>query len=102
MNQELPFIVVNLGAEMIYILEQRLEAQSVPQHKADRVLKDLLTALFNKSFIEDLLMPQPLLSLPCIRALFVRVAHSSIMKLNSDSMDRLLDLMVCLTVLYQS
>jgi len=27
-------LVFNLGGEMIYILEQRLKAQSIPEHKA--------------------------------------------------------------------
>ncbi|KAJ1628558.1 hypothetical protein T492DRAFT_874877 [Pavlovales sp. CCMP2436] len=32
----MPILIVNMGGEMIYILEQRLEAQSVPKEKGLR------------------------------------------------------------------
>ncbi|KAL0222460.1 hypothetical protein RCL1_002314 [Eukaryota sp. TZLM3-RCL] len=89
----LPFFVFNLGVEMIYILEQRLEAQSIPSDKSDRVLKDLVSALCNSRFVDDLFSQQALLTFPIVRQLFSRIAHSSIMKLNQDSMEKLIELM---------
>ena len=32
----MPVIITNLGGEMVYILEQRLEAQAVPADKAKK------------------------------------------------------------------
>ncbi|KAL0213909.1 hypothetical protein P9112_006093 [Eukaryota sp. TZLM1-RC] len=93
MNNELPFLIINMASEMVYIIEQRLEAQSVEKDKADRVLKDLINAAFSTDFLDDLFVPQPLYDTNAIKSIFIRIAHSSIMKLNSDSMDRLLDLM---------
>lgn len=34
--KSMPLIVLNMGGEMVYILEQRLTAQKVPKEKADR------------------------------------------------------------------
>lgn len=32
----LPILVLNLGGEMFYVLDQRLKAQKVPQEKAQK------------------------------------------------------------------
>jgi hypothetical protein len=32
----MPMLIVNMGGEMVYILEQRLHAQSVPADKSKR------------------------------------------------------------------
>lgn len=32
----MPMLIINMGGEMVYILEQRLEAQSVAPEKAKR------------------------------------------------------------------
>ena len=32
----MPLVVINMGTEMVYILAQRLEAQSIPSDKARR------------------------------------------------------------------
>lgn len=31
-----PFIVVNLGCEMLYVIEQRLKAQEIAKDKSER------------------------------------------------------------------
>ena len=33
----MPLLVINMGGEMIYILEQRLRAQSIPAEKSEKV-----------------------------------------------------------------
>ena len=33
----MPWLVVNLGTEMIYILDQRLKAQNIPPEKSSKV-----------------------------------------------------------------
>lgn len=32
----MPFLIINLGAEMLYILEQRLQAQSIASEKSKK------------------------------------------------------------------
>ena len=32
----MPILIINMGGEMVYILEQRLHAQSVPSDKSKR------------------------------------------------------------------
>ncbi|XP_076445795.1 protein OSCP1-like [Babylonia areolata] len=89
----LPLLFINLGGEMMYILDQRLRAQSIPQEKAQKVLNDIVATMFNKRFMEELFKPQPLYSKKAMRTVFDRLAHASIMRLNAASMDKLYDLM---------
>jgi len=90
----MPFIVVNLGAEMVYILEQRLRAQNVVKDKSQKVLQEILKFMFNKTFLEELFKPQERHSYTATKHLFTKLAHSSVMKLNENSMSKLFDLMV--------
>lgn len=78
---------------MMYILDQRLRAQSIPQEKAKKVLNDIVATMFNKRFMEELFKPQALYSKKAMRTVFDRLAHASIMRLNAASMDKLYDLM---------
>ncbi|NXD16770.1 OSCP1 protein, partial [Nothocercus nigrocapillus] len=99
----LPLLFLNLGGEMLYILDQRLRAQSIPGEKArkdewtdvdrKRVMNDIITTMFNKKFMEELFKPQELYSKKALRTVYDRLAHASIMRLNQASMDKLYDLM---------
>ncbi|XP_077454698.1 protein OSCP1 isoform X2 [Stigmatopora argus] len=89
----LPLLFINLGGEMLYILDQRLRAQNIPVDKAKKVMNDIITTMFNKKFLEELFKPQELYSKKALRTVFDRLAHASIMRLNQASMDKLYDLM---------
>jgi len=89
----MPMLIVNMGGEMLYILCQRLEAQSIPVEKSIRVLNDVVKTMFNQRFIDELFKPHELYTNRATRDIFDRLAHSSIMKLNKNSMDKLYDLM---------
>lgn len=78
---------------MIYILDQRLRAQNIPNEKSRKVLHDIISTMFHKRFMEELFKPQPLYSKKAMRTVFDRLAHASIMRLNAPSMDKLYDLM---------
>ena len=90
----MPFLIINYGGEMIYILEQRLHSQQIKVEKAQKVLHDLTRALFNEEFIQELLRPQALYTPEQARDVCDKLAQSSIMKLSTDSMDKLFDLVV--------
>eukprot|EP00343_Euplotes_focardii_P011635 CAMPEP_0205832014 /NCGR_PEP_ID=MMETSP0206-20130828/45764_1 /ASSEMBLY_ACC=CAM_ASM_000279 /TAXON_ID=36767 /ORGANISM="Euplotes focardii, Strain TN1" /LENGTH=354 /DNA_ID=CAMNT_0053137171 /DNA_START=41 /DNA_END=1101 /DNA_ORIENTATION=- len=79
---------------MVFILEQRLRAQNVEKEKAQKVLQEILKFMFNKSFLEELFKPQDRHSYTATKHLFTKLAHSSVMKLNENSMSKLFDLMV--------
>lgn len=89
----MPLIVLNMGAEMVYILEQRLKAQSISGEKSKRVLADVLRTMFSNKFVVELMRSQEAYTSRSTRQIFDRLAHSSIMKLNKTSMDKLFDLM---------
>ncbi|XP_010624122.1 protein OSCP1 isoform X2 [Fukomys damarensis] len=89
----LPLLFLNLGGEMLYILDQRLRAQNIPADKARKVLNDIIMTMFNRKFMEELFKPQELYSKKALRTIYDRLAHASIMRLNQASMDKLYDLM---------
>ncbi|NWR96977.1 OSCP1 protein, partial [Motacilla alba] len=103
-TRTLPLLFLNLGGEMLYILDQRLRAQSIPGEKARKgercapdfvsaVMNDIISTMFNKKFMEELFKPQELYSKKALRTVYDRLAHASIMRLNQASMDKLYDLM---------
>uniref|UniRef100_A0A1I8HZG2 PI3K/PI4K domain-containing protein n=1 Tax=Macrostomum lignano TaxID=282301 RepID=A0A1I8HZG2_9PLAT len=63
----LPVLFINMGGEMLYILDQRLHAQKIDNEKARKVLNDIVGTMFNKRFMEELFRPQ---ELPAKQALF--------------------------------
>ncbi len=89
----MPIIVINMGGEMIYILHQRLQAQNVPDEKARKVLEDVIRTMYTPMFIEELFKPQEVYTHSSTKQIFEKLAHSSIMRLNKTSMDKLYDLM---------
>jgi hypothetical protein len=89
----MPILLLNMGGEMVYILHQRLRAQNVSVEKEKRVLRDVMLAMFSEAFVDELFKPQAMYSLPSTKQIFEKLAHSSIMRLNSSSMDKLFDLM---------
>jgi len=89
----MPMVIINMGGEMIYILAQRLSAQNVPADKSKRVLQDVVRTMYNPIFIQELFRPQDVYTMQSTRQIFDRLAHSSIMRLNESSMDKLYDLM---------
>lgn len=90
----LPFLVLNLGSEMIYILDQRLRSQDIPPDRKLRVLRDITQSMFSQKFLSELFRPQAMYSMVSTRQIFQKLAHSSIMKLNETSMQKLFDLML--------
>ncbi|TKS82369.1 Protein OSCP1 [Collichthys lucidus] len=88
-SRTLPLLFINLGGEMLYILDQRLRAQNIPADKAKKVMNDIITTMFNKKFLEELFKPQELYSKKALRTVFDRLAHASIMRLNQASMDKM-------------
>uniref|UniRef100_A0A7S2QVI2 Uncharacterized protein n=1 Tax=Triparma pacifica TaxID=91992 RepID=A0A7S2QVI2_9STRA len=89
----MPLLVINMGAEMIYILQQRLQAQNVRQEKASKVLQDVIRTMLASSFVDELFRPQEMYTNSSTRQIFNKLAHSSIMRINETSMDKLYDLM---------
>ena len=57
------------------------------------VLQDVIRTMYNPKFITELFRPQDVYSMASTRQIFDRLAHSSIMRLNETSMDKLFDLM---------
>ena len=89
----MPLIVINMGAEMLYILAHRLDAQKIGDTKSVRVLEDVVRTMFDPAFVEELFRPHDTYSRSSTRGIFDKLAHSSIMRLNKNSMDKLYDLM---------
>ncbi|KAJ9577112.1 hypothetical protein L9F63_006320 [Diploptera punctata] len=89
-----PMLYLNLGGEMIYILNQRLNAQRIPKDKSNKVLNDIVGIMLNERFLVQLFKPQTVYNKAALRKLFEDLAHASIMRLDKESMDKLYDLMI--------
>jgi len=79
---------------MVYILEQRLRSQDIGHERSQKVLQDIINTMLSANFVAELFREQPMYSLNAIREIFIKLAHSSIMKLNPTSMQKLFDLML--------
>uniref|UniRef100_A0A8C5DMP2 Protein OSCP1-like n=1 Tax=Gouania willdenowi TaxID=441366 RepID=A0A8C5DMP2_GOUWI len=90
----LPLVFINLGGEMLYILDQRLRSLNTSEDNSEKVMNDIVGTLFNRAFMDELLKPQHLYSHRTMKTVLTRIAHASIMRLNAASMDRLYELMV--------
>ncbi|XP_047032319.1 protein OSCP1 [Helicoverpa zea] len=88
-----PFIVINLGCEMVFVIEQRLKAQNITLDKSERVLTDVATVLFHPKLLDELFIPQPVATHTLIKQLLQDISATSIMKLDDYSMSKLWDLM---------
>ena len=84
-----------MGCEMMFILEQRLRAQAIAPEKARKVLTDIVSTMFSQRFLDELFRPQEVYTNRAARAIFDRLAHSSIMRLNRTSMDKLCVVRCC-------
>lgn len=90
----MPIIIYNLGGEMIYVLCSRLKAQEIPKDKSIKVIHDVVSHLFDKKFITGINKHKIVSKHQDVRQMFEKLAHSSIMRLNSTSMSKLFELML--------
>lgn len=56
-------------------------------------MNDITGIMLNQRFLAELFKPQEVYNKPALRQLFEDLAHASIMRLNSESMGKLYDLM---------
>ena len=91
----MPLVIVNLGAEMVYILDQRLKAQCIAEDKSRLVLNDVVRTWCDNDFIAELFKPQQLYTITATRQIFERLAHASIMRLNQSRSDSSTQNKVC-------
>ncbi len=52
------------------------------------VLCDIITVLFNKSFMEEMFRPQDVYPIETIKAIMDKLANSSVMRLQQSSLDK--------------
>ena len=90
----MPVIIYNLGGEMIYVLCSRLKAQEIPSDKSNKVIHDVVSHLFDRKFLSEINKHRIVSKHQEVRQMFEKLAHSSIMRLNSTSMSKLFELML--------
>jgi len=57
----MPVMIYNLGVEMIYVLCSRLKAQQIEKEKGIKVIHDVVSALFEKKFMNEIRKKQEVL-----------------------------------------
>lgn len=87
-----PFLVLNIGSEMIFVISQRLQAQNISEDRSTLVLEDLIAGLTSNRLITDIMRPQTAYSHEAVREIIETIANSSSMKLDPVSMNKLWDL----------
>ncbi|VDO80275.1 unnamed protein product [Heligmosomoides polygyrus] len=95
-----PLLYVNMAGEMIYILEQRIKNQkNISEEKGDLVLHDIISQTLKQKYLHEIFKYPTLPTVTEIhmRAMFERLAHSSIMRLSESSMEKLFDLTLMMT-----
>eukprot|EP01063_Lacrimia_lanifica_P029206 TRINITY_DN4412_c0_g1_i2.p1 TRINITY_DN4412_c0_g1~~TRINITY_DN4412_c0_g1_i2.p1 ORF type:complete len:433 (+),score=169.68 TRINITY_DN4412_c0_g1_i2:129-1427(+) len=90
----MPFLLYNMGGEMLYILQQRLYSQKIRKDKIESVLNDLVTCLYSPSLLQEMLQRGPLPSNTYMTKVFHSIASTSIMTLSESGMEKLYELMV--------
>ena len=90
----MPVIINCLGGEMVYILCSRLKAQSISNDKSIRVISDICKTLYDKKFQNELYAHKKPYKHQEVKIIFENLAHSSIMRLNATSMNKLFELML--------
>nr|NP_610731.2 organic solute carrier partner 1 [Drosophila melanogaster]AAF58577.2 organic solute carrier partner 1 [Drosophila melanogaster] len=92
------FILVNLGCEMLYVIDQRLKAQQIAQDKSVQVIHDVTSVLLEPKFIDSLLNGSKhnsaqLLTAEHCKFMLNDIATCSLMRLDEQSMSKLWNLM---------
>lgn len=108
------FLLVNLGCEMLYIIDQRLSAQNIAKDKSAQgetqkfveeencfkilflVLREVTSSLLSPQFFHYIAttFSDELISMAQVRILLSDIACCSLMRLDHTSLDKLLDLMI--------
>ncbi|XP_017961887.2 protein OSCP1 [Drosophila navojoa] len=92
------FILVNLGCEALYVIDQRLKAQQIAADKSLQVIHDVTTVLLEPKFIESLINGSmhsnaQLLTADHCKFMLNDIATCSLMRLDETSMEKLWNLM---------
>jgi len=96
-----PIILISLTSEMLYVLNQRMVAQSIEHGKQRDVITAILQKAFDPTFLNKLY--QSTSTNPYnlgenlhkeLKTSFQSFAHASVMRLAQPSMDKLYDLMI--------
>ncbi|XP_053685944.1 protein OSCP1 [Sabethes cyaneus] len=90
------FIILNLGSEMLYVIDQRLKAQAIPLDKSAQVLREITEVLLDPKFLHYIstAYQHNMLTVQQTRILLTDIACCSLMRLDVSSMDKLWDLMI--------
>jgi hypothetical protein len=92
-----PVIFLNLGTELVYILEQRLRSQEIPAAKKDKVLQDVSLTLVDSAFLKQLFAPQKPMTFSIIRDFIHHMTQISIIKLSAESLEKVICVYLALT-----
>ncbi|EDW10236.2 protein OSCP1 [Drosophila mojavensis] len=92
------FILVNLGCEALYVIDQRLKAQQIAADKSLQVIHDVTSVLLEPKFIESLINGSmhsnaQLLTADHCKFMLNDIATCSLMRLDETSMEKLWNLM---------
>ncbi|XP_073846302.1 organic solute carrier partner 1 [Musca autumnalis] len=97
------FLIVNLGCEMLFVIDQRLQAQKIAKEKSIQVLHDVTSVLLEPKFLNSLIAGSTTAGGQCLteescKFMLKDIATCSLMRLDDVSMGKLWNLM---TMIYK-
>lgn len=99
-SYSLVFLIINCGAEMIFILHARLCDLNLSEEGVNVVMGNIVRHMFGAEFMAELFRPQPLYSLAATKEVFQWLTETSIIHLSTASMNKLFEIMT-MVVKYQ-
>lgn len=83
-----PLIIINMSAEMMFILDQRLWAQSISLEKSQKVAADLVGYSFSKAILDHAFDKKATHTLDEVKKIYEKIVDCSIMHLNESSFSK--------------
>jgi hypothetical protein len=76
-----PFLLLNMGCEAVYVVDQRLLAQNISKEKGAQVLNATVNYLLGYDRLQEMFRPKDTLLLSEVRSVMEGMVNCSIMKI---------------------
>ncbi|KAA8498128.1 Protein OSCP1 [Porphyridium purpureum] len=100
----LPFLMVSVGCELVFIVDHRLReisTVSVPAAKKFEIIRETIHSVFNESLMDAVFQDQKLYSFEALRRVVTATMESPSLRVNSDNLEKLF-LIVCMSIKCQT
>lgn len=72
-----PYLLINIGGEMIYMIDSRLRKSGVSEQQKQKILQDKISLLFQDDLMSDIFVPQRMYPLLNIKGILIKIIMKS-------------------------